>query len=123
MTQAVQTGAFTKQTAGQLLLNDVVAITASGAIDPHTPQSYAITKAGVAAMTLAAPTSGTDDGVTIEIFSTTAFAHTVTATGLFQNGSGSVNLETAAANAGAYLLIQAYQGKWQIMAAINWTLS
>src|SRR6266699_1562918 len=63
-------------------------ITASGAINPRLPGFYVITKAGVAAMTLAAPTATTDDGLEIEVSSTTAFAHSFTATGLLLPLSG-----------------------------------
>lgn len=123
MTQQVANGVFTPQTQNQLLLGDVQLIAASGAVGPHKAAKYAITKAGVAALTLAAPTSGADDGVRIEIFSTTAFAHTVTATGLLQDGSGNVNLATFAAHAGAVLILEAYLGKWQILTELGVTIS
>lgn len=87
-------------------------ITASGAIAPRASAQYVITKAGVAAMTLAAPTTTTDDGEEIIIYSNTAFAHTVTATGLLQTGTASVNVATFAAFAGARLVLRAYAGKW-----------
>jgi hypothetical protein len=87
-------------------------ITASGAINPHQSANYMITKAGVAAMTLGAPTTGADDGVVIAVYSNTAYAHTVTATGLFIDGSGNVNVLTFAAHAGAACFLTAYQGKW-----------
>lgn len=123
MTQQVANGVFTSQTQRQLLLGDNVVISASGAIDPHAAQKYVITKAGVAAMTLAAPTAGTDDGLRIQIASETAYAHTVTATGLFQDGSGNVNEATFAAHAGALLELEAYNGKWQIKAELGITMS
>jgi hypothetical protein len=68
-----------------------------------------ITKSSVAAYTLAAPTS---DGIRIELISTTAFAHTVTATGLLQTGTAAVNVATFAAFAGARLNLRSYNGKW-----------
>lgn len=123
MTQQVANGAYTNRTQQQSMLGDNVPITASGAIDPHTPQKYIITKAGVAALTLAAPTAGSDDGVLIQIASETAFAHTVTATGLFQDGSGSVNLATFGAHAGAVLLLEAYNGLWQVHEELSVTMS
>jgi len=98
-------------------------ITASGAINPHASGSYAITKAGVAVLTLAAPTSGVDDGVTINLSSTTAYAHTLTATGLLQTGSASVNLATFAAYAGARLTLTAYKGKWYVQNPIGITFT
>lgn len=99
------------------------AITANGAVDPHSGGSYIITKAGVAALTLAAPTAVVDDGVTISIISGTAFAHTLTATGLLQTGSANVNLATFAAFAGAGLTLRAYNAKWQVVSSIGITFS
>lgn len=87
-------------------------IAASGAINPRLPGFYVITKAGVAAMTLAAPTAGTDDGLEIEVSSNTAFAHSFTATGLLLTSSASVNSITMPAFAGATVYFTAYQGKW-----------
>lgn len=94
-------------------------VTSSGAISPHLARSFEITKAGVAALTLAAPTAGGvdvggDDGLTLEFTSNTDFAHTLTATGLFQDGAGHTDLATFDAHAGASLKLQAYNGKWQV---------
>lgn len=114
-------------------INDVLQppvskITTSGAVDPHTPAVYAITDAGVAALTLAAPTAGAqsaggDDGVTINFYSTTAFAHTITATGLLQTGSAAVNAATFAAFAGAGVTLVAYNGKWIVDNSVGVTFS
>jgi microcystin degradation protein MlrC len=93
----------------------ITLLTTNGAIDPHTSQTYVVTKAGVLADTLAAPTAGTDDGTVIVITSNTANAHTVTATGLLQDGSTTVNVATFAANPGASLTLMAYQGKWNVL--------
>ena len=93
------------------------------AISPHTPHTYVVTKAGVDAMTLAAPTATTDDGLVIAITSSTANAHTLTATGLLQTGTASVNLATFAAQKGAGLTLMAYQGKWQVMSSVGITFS
>lgn len=84
-------------------------------IPPSTPAQYLISKAGVYAGTLAAPVAGTDDGKEIEVYSQTANAHTVTATGLFQTGAATVNLATFAAFAGAGFRVRAYQGKWMLV--------
>lgn len=84
----------------------------SGAINPHVSGTYFITKAGVEALTVAAPTAGTDDGIKLVFYSTTNFAHTITATGLLATGSASVNAATFAAFAGARLTMIAYQGLW-----------
>lgn len=71
-------------------------------------------------MTLAAPTAGSvetggDDGKEIQVFSTTANAHTITATGLFQDGAGHVNLATFAAQLGATVRLMAFNGKWIVL--------
>lgn len=91
---------------------------ATDAIPPHTAASYVITTAGVDACTLAAPTAGTDDGKMIYVYSSTANAHTITATGLFQDGGTTTNVATFAAHAGAGLILMAYNAKW-ITVALN----
>lgn len=90
-------------------------ITADGAVLPRVAQTYVITKAGVAVLTLAAPTATVDDSKVIVITSNTANAHTLTATGLFQTGTATVNLATFAAFAGASITLMAYQGKWNVI--------
>jgi hypothetical protein len=108
-------GAFTAQAAASLGAGPFIPIAVSGAINPQLPGRYVITKAGVAALTLAAPRVGIDDGVLLQISSTTANAHTVTATGLYADGGGHVNLATFAAQIGATLMLEAYQGKWYVL--------
>jgi hypothetical protein len=101
----------------------LTALTTNGAIGPHTSAHYIITKAGVLADTLAAPTATTDDGLIIDIVSSTAYAHTVTATGLLGTGSASVNVATFAAYAGAGMRLMAYQGKWLVLSSVGITFS
>lgn len=98
-------------------------IAANGAVPAHAGHVYVVTKAGVCAMTLAAPTAGADDGLEITLTSNTAFAHTLTATGLFQCGTAAVNLATFAAQAGAGLTLMAYGGKWNVVASVGITFS
>lgn len=112
----VYPGALTNDAIQKLCAAAFVPLAASGALDPHTSNRYVITKAGVAALTLAAPTAGADDGLCIEILSSTANQHTLTATGLFVDGAGHVNSATWSANAGGSLFIVAYQGKWYVQA-------
>jgi hypothetical protein len=100
-----------------------IAITASGAVPVRPGANYVITNAGITALTLAAPTAGADDGVSITIESATAFAHTLTATGLLSTGSASVNVATFAAFAGASVTLRAYNGKWVTTAQIAITFS
>lgn len=123
MTQTAQQGAFTAQTINQLLAGEFGLLAVSGAIDPHTPARYIINKAGVAAMTLAAPVAGSEDGLQMLVISSTANAHTITATGLFADGAGHVNLATFAAQIGASILLMAYQGKWYVLNVQGVTMS
>lgn len=92
-------------------------LSVNGAIPPHTAHTYVITKAGVLADTLAAPTATTDDGLEITIVNTTANAHTLTATGLLKTGSAAVNVATFNPFAGASLTLMAYQALWYVIAA------
>lgn len=101
----------------------LTAIPENGAIAPGTAANYIITKAGVAAMTLAAPTATTHDGQIIRVSSATANAHTITATGLFQTGAAAVDLATFANVAGAGLELMAYQGKWIVLRSVGVTFS
>lgn len=98
-------------------------VQAAGAINPHTSGNYVITAGSAQALTLAAPTPGVDDGVLISVFSTTAFAHTLTATGLIQGGVAAQNVATFAANPGSGLTLQAYNGKWVVRSSVGIALS
>ncbi len=98
-------------------------VIAAGAIPPHTGHTYVVTAGSAQALTLAAPTAGTDDGIEIIVSSTTAFAHTITATGLLQTGTAAVNVATFAAQAGAGVTLMAYNGKWIVQAAVGITFS
>ncbi len=99
------------------------AITASGAVLPRVGATYVVTKAGVAVLTLAAPTATADDGLILQIISSTANAHTLTATGLFGTGAAAVNLATFAAFAGAGVTLMAYQAKWLVVSSVGITFS
>lgn len=92
-------------------------LTVNGAINPRVSASYVITKGSVWAGTLAAPTAVIDDGVLIDITSSTAFAHTLTATALFKTGTAAVNLATWPTFAGATLRLRAYNGLWHLNGA------
>lgn len=93
---------------------------ASGAI---TQKSGLVTlsKAGVAAMTLADPVAITDDTKMLRIVSKTAFAHTVTLAGGFQGGANHV--ATFGGAIGDTLELIAIAGKWYQQPSINQTLS
>ena len=108
---------------------------ASGAVNPTVSAAYVITHGSLAAFTLAAPVSGAplingqgvnsggDDGTVLIFTSSTAYAHTITATGLFADGAGDVNLATFAAHAGASFGVVAYGGKWLVLFNNNITFS
>ena len=71
-----------------------------------------ITKAGVAALTLADPIADTDDGAVLVIDSHTANAHTLTlASGLRGAGAGA-DVGTFGAAIGNGVVLYAYQGAW-----------
>jgi hypothetical protein len=90
-------------------------ITASGAI-PIVAGSYVITNAAVTALTLAAPATPAQDGLTISVSSTTAFAHTITTAGLLQTGTPAVNAVDFQPFAGANVTLRAHGGFWQVVA-------
>lgn len=119
-------GAYTQDEQNALIGNNLDPshlIGASGAVDAHTPGRYIINKAGVAVLTLAAPVAGAEDGLELYIGSGTANAHTLTATGLFQDGAGHVNLATFAAQAGAGIFLMAFNGKWIVTGLVGVTMT
>jgi hypothetical protein len=119
----VYPGVLSPDSVRKMLAGPLVLLAASGALDPHTAQRYMITKAGVAALTLAAPTAGVDDGLLLEILSSTANAHTLTATGLFEDGAGHVNAATFPANIGGSIQLMAYGAKWYVISLQQVTMS
>lgn len=83
------------------------------AINPHVAGNYIVNTGSADGITLAAPTAGTDDGLSIQIVSNTSYAHTLTATGLLQTGASGTGVLTMAAYPGCTISLRAYQGKWQ----------
>lgn len=75
-----------------------------------------LTKAGVGAYTLAAPTAA-QEGFQLQIVNQTANAHVVTATGLLDDGvtGGSKNTATFGAFVGATLSLVAINLKWAVV--------
>ncbi len=99
----------------------IVTYSVSGAIAiPTVDTVVVLDKAGVAAMTLGAPTADLD-GMILTITSTTANAHTVTATSLINDGLTGVphTTVTFAAFAGATITLMALAGLWQVVAIQN----
>ena len=110
-------------------------ITAAGALTVDVGVNV-VTAGSALALTLAAPTAGAQapanafprtsygqDCSVLVVASTTAYAHTVTATGLLQTGSASVNVATFAAQAGCSLTLMAYNGKWVVLSSNGVTFS
>jgi hypothetical protein len=113
-----ETTAGSGVTADSVLLKDgvvksvPVTVTADGAIAiPPGDTTYFITKAGVAAMTIAAPTATTHDGIRLTFISTTAQAHTLDMASSGING-GSADIGTFGGAAGDGVTIVAYQAHW-----------
>lgn len=85
-------------------------------INPHVPGNYIVNTAGVDSITLALPTVGADDNLSIAIYSATTNAHTITLPSA-QLAAG-VSLKTTAALAafaGAGILLRAWNGTWQVV--------
>lgn len=100
-----------------------VTVTADGAIAiPPGDTTYFITKAGVAAMTLAAPTATTHDGIRLTFISTTAQAHTLDMASSGING-GSADIGTFGGAAGDGVTIVAYQAHWYQVPGSNANVS
>lgn len=116
------TGNVTGNLTGAVQLTPVV-YSADGAISIAS-QLAVITKGTAAALTLAAPTATTHDGIIIEIVSSTAAAHTVTATTIgFNAADAAGDVGTFAAAIGNGLRVVAYQGEWYVLNNIGVTIA
>lgn len=105
------------------LAHPVTLASADGAIGVKSGV-VAITKGSAAALTLAAPVAGDDDGSRLTIVSETAFAHTVTQTTPgFNNGSTAADVATFGAAAGNCLELVARNGVWWTTQAKGVTLA
>ena len=89
-----------------------------------------ITKGSAAAITLAAPVAGAqsaggDDGKKLEIYSTTAFAHTVTFSNGLAGAGASADVATFGTAAANRFSVFAYNGAWFLSggAAVNVTFA
>lgn len=99
----------------------VATAAADGAITPINGTIF-VTKGGVCAMTLAAPATS-QNGMKLNIVSTTAYAHTVTNTSPgFNDGSTASDVGTFGAAKGNYLRLVAYGGIWWVVGSANVTL-
>jgi hypothetical protein len=92
-------------------------------INPHVAGNYVIDTGQVDAITLTAPTSEADDNLSINIWSDSNFAHTVTATALFANGTALKTTATFAAFRGAGITLRAMDGVWHVVSATGVTFT
>lgn len=98
-----------------------LAYTANGALTIQTG-THLLTKAGVLAATLAAPSTA-QNGTRLRIISTTAQAHTVTQTTPgFNNGSTASDVATFGGAIGDNMTVEAYNGIWHVISLRNVTL-
>jgi hypothetical protein len=85
---------------------------ASGAIDVRSHIAYINKPVSLAAMTLAAPTA---DGIAIEIVVGSAFVHTVTATGLIDDGvtgGAKTTITFTGGFVGSSISLVSFNGHW-----------
>ncbi len=118
---AAFTGGLTGNVVGDLQGNVLapVALAAGDGAIAIKSGAVIITKGSAAALTLADPTAGTDDGKQLNIYSTTAFAHTVTIAGGLNGAGAGADVGTFTAAAGNWLRLVAYNGKWYGLGLLN----
>jgi len=97
-------------------LQETATHAADGAITIKNGKAI-ISKGSAAAITLAAPTTGTDDGKVLRIEAATTFAHVVTVTGMI--GGSTLTFATNSDHA----ILRAVKGSWQIMQTKNVTVA
>ncbi len=104
-------------------------IAVNGALSVTSGNYTMITKAGVIALTLTAPTAGVDDGMVISITSANgAYADTLTATALLQNGANGSPFTTATFGVtstyiGGTIVLKAWNGFWYVVSAVGVALT
>jgi hypothetical protein len=98
------------------------AITGDGAITIQHATVY-LSKAGAAAITLAAPTSGTHDGFRITVIASSAQAHVITSGVDGFNAKGSSGTATFGGAIGDSVTFEADTGHWYTVATRNVTIA
>ncbi len=88
-----------------------------GAINPFISSTNFITKVGSANLTLSAPIATVQDGILVRIISTTPYVHVLSAIGLLQTGTAFVNYINFSSLPGSSVTLQAFQGKWLVVAS------
>lgn len=115
-------GKLYKVSQGTDFAGPIQVASADGAITVKSGSVF-ITKATAAALTLAAPTAGVDDGKQLTIIDTYGAAHTVTNTSPgFNAASTSGDVATFGGAKGDSMVIRAYQGVWLTVSLRNVTL-
>jgi hypothetical protein len=94
--------------------------TADGAI-AQKEGTVTLSKVSAAAMTLADPASGADDGKTLTIMCGTAHAHVITIATTLKSGTNNTITLTGAVS--DHCVLKAVAGKWALMASVNATAS
>jgi hypothetical protein len=91
------------------------------AIDPTVPGNYIVKTGSADAITIGAPRVGLDDNLSINIFSDTAFAHTVTApSAIIATGTAVLKTTiTFLAFRGSGIQLRAYNGTWQLIGNVG----
>jgi hypothetical protein len=118
--KVINSGGFQGPLAGDVQESVPAAKTASAAIS-EKQGAIRLGSAGALAMTLADPTSGTDDGKRLSIFASTAHAHVITVTGGLAGGTN--NTITLGGAIGDMAELEAIAGKWFLRPSINATAS
>ena len=92
---------------------------------PIGSTNFIIQTAGVDAITLALPRNPMDDNQSVNIWSDTANAHTVTfPSAAYSHGAtGQATIATFAAFRGAGMTLRAFNGTWQVVASSGVTFS
>lgn len=119
----VAADSFTGDLIGGVKLPTQV-LAANGAITIKSGVALLTKADGAVAATLAAPTPTTDDGKILYIVSTTAQAHTITATTIGFNAADTAgDVATLGGAIGDGLVVVAYQGEWYVLAKTNATIA
>jgi hypothetical protein len=122
-----ETTAASGVTIDGLLIKDgivgtIQAITGDGAITIQNATVVA-SKAGAAALTLAAPTAGTHDGIIVRVVATSAQAHVITGGVDGFNAKGSSGTATFGGAIGDSVTFVAHNGHWYTLSKINVTIA
>lgn len=130
---SILTNTISETTAGSgvtidgLLIKDgiagtIQAITGDGAITIQNATVVA-SKGSAAALTLAAPTAGTHDGIQVRVVAISAQAHVITGSVDGFNAKGASGTATFGGAIGDSVTFVAYNGHWYSLAKINVTIA